>query len=90
LYATNSVAYRCYIYNKGAAPYKNGIHLWDMEEQDVDTNYIDRAGGDSLSRLPDFEAIVSRPPASRGGRVVDYVFVNYVSGVMVLTLTLTF
>ena len=56
----------------------------------MDTDYIDRAGGDSLSRLPDFEAIVSRPPALGGGRVVDYVFVNYVSSVMVLTLTLTF
>ena len=48
----------------------------------MDTHYIDRAGGSSLSRLPDFEDIVSRPPALRGGRVVDYVFVNYVSGVV--------
>ena len=47
----------------------------------MDTHYIDRAGGRSLSRLPDFEDIVSRPPALRDGRVVDYVFVNYVSGV---------
>jgi hypothetical protein len=48
----------------------------------VDAHYIDRVGDSSLSRLSDSKGIVSRPSAIRCGRVVDNVFVNYVSGVV--------